>query len=464
MATPPWSRPVPVARSDDRTDPATRPYQHATPALAPRKWGSTSCAARGTRPKMQTPHSLALAPSLKQMRCIVLGATMPRARSATRWSSSSPGCSASDRPTKSDPWSDFRRAHTVRGMRTLDRSTRHRSQPGPSKRCLITLWGAGLIALAVPDFAGAATQGNDVSSRPAPAESRTGVRSDETTVDGDAGVEAMFVYGRADRQIGVAAAASEGRVGGADLALRPIGRVGELLEAIPGLIATQHSGPGKSNQLFLRGFNLDHGTDFAAPKSKACRSTCRTHGHGHGYTRYQLLDSQSSWTSIEFQKGVVLRAIRRRLRQRRLVVRFQTLRRQSPRTRWPRSKIGADSIPSLRGRGDRQKVRSLARLLLAVEFVQAPTTIPWTKPQDLREVNAGMARYSWTRRARRRSAGRCFGARLRHAPVDIVGPDPAAPGGSTVRSRRLDSDSTTTTSAASRTRVQRCHWQWRQCD
>ena len=60
-------------------------------------------------------------------------------------------------------------------------------------------------------------------------------------------IESMTVFGRADQMIGEATSASEGRVGGADLSLRPMDRVGELLEAVPGLIATQHSGAGKSN-------------------------------------------------------------------------------------------------------------------------------------------------------------------------------------------------------------------------
>jgi outer membrane cobalamin receptor len=98
----------------------------------------------------------------------------------------------------------------------------------------------------------------------------------------------MFVYGRAEQQLGVAAAASEGRVGQADLALRPIGRVGELLEAVPGLIATQYSGSGKSNQLFLRGFNLDHGTDFAAHLD-GVPLNFRSHAHGQGYLDLNLL-------------------------------------------------------------------------------------------------------------------------------------------------------------------------------
>ena len=69
-------------------------------------------------------------------------------------------------------------------------------------------------------------------------------------------------------------AASERRISGETLNTRPIERPGEMLEAAPGLIVTQHSGEGKANQYFLRGFNLDHGTDPPSP-STACRSTCR---------------------------------------------------------------------------------------------------------------------------------------------------------------------------------------------
>jgi hypothetical protein len=46
---------------------------------------------------------------------------------------------------------------------------------------------------------------------------------------------------------------------------------GEVLEFVPGVIVTQHSGDGKANQYFLRGFNLDHGTDFATRLATACR-------------------------------------------------------------------------------------------------------------------------------------------------------------------------------------------------
>src|SRR5690606_7509966 len=64
-------------------------------------------------------------------------------------------------------------------------------------------------------------------------------------------VEEVVVFGRATRLVGAAGAASEGRVAGADLAVRPLLRVAEVLEAVPGLIAAQHSGTGKANQYFL---------------------------------------------------------------------------------------------------------------------------------------------------------------------------------------------------------------------
>jgi Carboxypeptidase regulatory-like domain/TonB-dependent Receptor Plug Domain/TonB dependent receptor len=71
------------------------------------------------------------------------------------------------------------------------------------------------------------------------------------------------VQGREDDLVGIANSATQGTVGAKEIQDRPILRSGELLEAVPGLIITQHAGGGKANQYFLRGFNLDHGTDFA---------------------------------------------------------------------------------------------------------------------------------------------------------------------------------------------------------
>ena len=95
-------------------------------------------------------------------------------------------------------------------------------------------------------------------------------------------LEEVVVFARGEALIGKAGAASEGAVGGADLSVRPLLRVAELLEAVPGLIAVQHSGSGKANQYFLRGFNLDHGTDFTTLIDDVPMNM-RTHGHGQGY-------------------------------------------------------------------------------------------------------------------------------------------------------------------------------------
>ncbi|AEG51014.1 TonB-dependent receptor [Sphingobium chlorophenolicum L-1] len=92
----------------------------------------------------------------------------------------------------------------------------------------------------------------------------------------------IIVFGRGEAKIGVAHAASEGSVAGSDLLVRPLLRVAELLEAVPGMVAAQHSGSGKANQYFLRGFNLDHGSDFTT-YIDGVQMNFRSHGHGQGY-------------------------------------------------------------------------------------------------------------------------------------------------------------------------------------
>ena len=63
--------------------------------------------------------------------------------------------------------------------------------------------------------------------------------------------------------VGIASSASQGAITAAQLDARPLMRPGEMLETVPGLIVSQHSGEGKANQYYARGFNLDHGTDFS---------------------------------------------------------------------------------------------------------------------------------------------------------------------------------------------------------
>jgi Carboxypeptidase regulatory-like domain/TonB-dependent Receptor Plug Domain/TonB dependent receptor len=92
----------------------------------------------------------------------------------------------------------------------------------------------------------------------------------------------VTVQGREDSLIGIADSATQGTVGAKEIDDRPILRSGEILETIPGLIITQHAGGGKANQYFLRGFNLDHGTDFAVFLD-GMPLNLPSHAHGEGY-------------------------------------------------------------------------------------------------------------------------------------------------------------------------------------
>lgn len=109
------------------------------------------------------------------------------------------------------------------------------------------------------------------------------------------------VWGRSLELIGTAQSASEGVVGYDDFETRPISRIGELVEVVPGLVATQHSGTGKANQYFLRGFNLDHGTDFSA-QIDGVPINLRTHGHGQGYLDLNFIIPEIV-ERVEFRKG-----------------------------------------------------------------------------------------------------------------------------------------------------------------
>ena len=93
----------------------------------------------------------------------------------------------------------------------------------------------------------------------------------------------IVVEGRQDSLLGIANSANQGTTGAAQLAERPILRSGEILETVPGVIITQHAGGGKANQYFLRGFNLDHGTDFAVFLDDMPLNL-PSHAHGEGYS------------------------------------------------------------------------------------------------------------------------------------------------------------------------------------
>jgi hypothetical protein len=96
-------------------------------------------------------------------------------------------------------------------------------------------------------------------------------------------------------------AASAMRISGAEVNAVPFSRVGEALEVVPGLIVTQHSGEGKANQYFLRGFNLDHGTDLAITVD-GMPINMPTHGHGQGYADINFLIPELI-QSVNVRKG-----------------------------------------------------------------------------------------------------------------------------------------------------------------
>ncbi|NML24467.1 TonB-dependent receptor [Zoogloea dura] len=102
--------------------------------------------------------------------------------------------------------------------------------------------------------------------------------------------------------IGVADSASEGTVTARQLASRPLLRPAEVLEVVPGLIVTQHSGDGKANQYFLRGFNLDHGSDFAT-RVMGMPINMVSHAHGQGYMDLNFLIPELVG-SVKYRKGV----------------------------------------------------------------------------------------------------------------------------------------------------------------
>jgi outer membrane receptor protein involved in Fe transport len=101
--------------------------------------------------------------------------------------------------------------------------------------------------------------------------------------------------------VGVALSSSQGAITARQLDARPVMRSGEILETVPGVVISQHSGEGKANQYYLRGFNLDHGTDFATTLA-GMPVNMPTHGHGHGYSDLNFLIPELV-SGVQFAKG-----------------------------------------------------------------------------------------------------------------------------------------------------------------
>ncbi|HTS87690.1 MAG TPA: TonB-dependent receptor [Gemmatimonadales bacterium] len=212
-------------------------------------------------------------------------------------------------------------------------------------------------------------------------DSLTRERTDTTHIPS---LQPIVVTGRADNLIGSATTASEGQIGAADFRLRPLTREGELLETVPGMIVTQHSGDGKANQYFIRGFNLDHGTDFST-SVEGMPVNMPTHAHGQGYTDLnflipELVDHISYQLGIYHAEvgdfgsaGAAEFSLARRLARPFITTTFGE-------NGMARVAAGG-SIPA--GGGD---------LLAAAEVKHYNG--PWDLPEELRKLS-GVLRYSW---------------------------------------------------------------------
>jgi outer membrane receptor protein involved in Fe transport len=126
-------------------------------------------------------------------------------------------------------------------------------------------------------------------------------QAQQTATADTSGVQQVEVRGHYINSIGSSDAASAGTITPLLIENRPLQRPGNLLEYVPGMVVTQHSGPGKANQYFLRGFNLDHGTDFATWVG-GMPANLRTHAHGQGYTDLNFIIPELI-SRVDYWKG-----------------------------------------------------------------------------------------------------------------------------------------------------------------
>jgi hypothetical protein len=127
-----------------------------------------------------------------------------------------------------------------------------------------------------------------VACCPAHADEALAPTATDTTTSAAGPLQEITVTAQRLGLLGSASTASEGMVDDQELQLTPQYRPGQLLETVPGLIVTLHSGEGKANQYLLRGYNLDHGTDLETYVD-GMPINQPTHAHGQGYTDLNFL-------------------------------------------------------------------------------------------------------------------------------------------------------------------------------
>ena len=116
-----------------------------------------------------------------------------------------------------------------------------------------------------------------------------------------ASVSEVVVTASRLNETGLAQTASQGVITGQELELRPVYRIGQLLESTPGLMVTVHSGEAKANQYYVRGFLLDHGTDIAISVDEMPVNR-PTNAHGQGYSDLNFL-APELLGGVDFGKG-----------------------------------------------------------------------------------------------------------------------------------------------------------------
>ena len=190
--------------------------------------------------------------------------------------------------------------------------------------------------------------------------------------------QTIVIQGHYDNAVGTQDAASAGTINRALLESRPAQRPGEVLEFVPGVIVTQHSGDGKANQYFLRGFNLDHGTDFATTLA-GMPLNLPSHGHGQGYTDLNPLIPELV-SRMDYRKGPYDARVGDFAAAGSVDIHLL------PRVAAPFGQLSLGDHGYRRGvLGGSMDVAPDTVLLGAVEALD--TDGPWTVPQDLRKRN-----------------------------------------------------------------------------
>ena len=201
------------------------------------------------------------------------------------------------------------------------------------------------------------------------------------------------VIGHYDNSVGSSESASQGVIGADLIRSRSQLRPGEVLEYIPGMVVTQHSGDGKANQYFLRGINLDHGTDFATTIN-GVPVNMTSHAHGQGYSDMNFLIPELV-QRVEYKKGPYFASEGDFSSAGSAHLMYRT------KLEKPFAEVTLGQRGYLRGvAAESREVNSEVTLLSAVERLN--NNGPWTVPEGIRKSNAqfilssGSAREGWT--------------------------------------------------------------------